>query len=326
MSLSNTFVGAGPAVVHIFVRQDTPKLRVLQCESEGGNKGDFSISDCPSMIDIVSRCARGGLNQTEFEGGDEAISKERLESAREECADMCDLFATDDVLDLALECAKDRCKNAEKEFTKNPDFEEIFKGTEAKFYMPMCQKLGLTTPKHWKSSPLICEWSRHTGGVTGDFSLTECKDFQPTMNECFKAPIAALNLTKPVAEVSKADLQKAREFCSDLCELFTTDKAVDIGVECSKDLCKNSEKDFVKNSNITALFKDTEYKTYLPFCERIGLAGTNGSDEGKDDGKADDKDDDKSPVKDEDSGAGFVKGWKGASFVAAVAFGSIFMA
>jgi len=103
----------------------------------------------------------------------------------------------------------------------------------------------------------------------------------------------------PIEEMDEDDGYADKESCVDKCNMIHSGDAVKWALECFKDQCTDASEHEERNKE---LMTEAFELLYVPICKRLGLE----------------------EVTTKESSAGLVKGWKGASVVAALVFGSVF--
>jgi hypothetical protein len=140
----------------------------------------------------------------------------------------------------------------------------------------------------------------------------DCPKITDALQNCATGGVPADEVT----EDTPVYADKAK--CVDYCNMIISGDAVKWSLQCLEDQCTDADEYEDGNEK---LIKDSFEELYMPICKQLGLEKvTKESDveDSKDEAEGDEKE------KDKDSAAGLVKGWKSASVVAALVFGSLF--
>ncbi|RPA85126.1 hypothetical protein BJ508DRAFT_373843 [Ascobolus immersus RN42] len=188
-----------------------------------------------------------------------------------------------------------------------------------------------------EASLLSCEFKKFKD-LSGDFLIGECDPISDAVMKCAYGGLSEAEIASLNEETAPKLMYSDKEACTDMCRLYTTDALVTESLKCFEEQCKNYKELTDKgNAEVKAIFEKEEYPAYAPYCEKLGFAKADGKSAGAEKESGSDKKEEDSEKKDsaegsgdakeedKDSGAGFIRGWKGASVVAALAFGSIFM-
>ncbi|RPA71158.1 hypothetical protein BJ508DRAFT_420013 [Ascobolus immersus RN42] len=106
---------------------------------------------------------------------------------------------------------------------------------------------------------------------------------------------------KAYDEIIKCNEEQSRENCEKACKMIGDGSVMKEYMKCAKDRCSNYDEIKEKEEDLEKMWETEVFVKHRGYCELQEF------------------------IKPKGSSAGFVKGWKGASAVAMLAFGSMFL-